>query len=124
MATQQDTPNLPDIQTILAGLGTAGAGIIGVLKWLDSRKKDKEKDEKEEKTKREDWLIDNAFEIVSELRTELSRLRKELEEEKDRSTKKIAELEANLRSYNRHIRSLETLLVQHDIQIPERVREK
>lgn len=97
-------PNLPDWQTIIAILSTIGTAVLGVMKWLDTRKKSTAAT----KVSKEDWLIDNALGLVVGLQSEIARLKSDLEEERRRNRGRIEELEDK-------VSGLIRLLKEHNI---------
>lgn len=114
MQTQGNTSDLPDIQTVLAAMGTIGAGVLAVLKWLDNRKKST----KDVKVAREDWLIDNAFDIVKGLREELDRLRKQLETESIANQKTVEKLRKELDTAYSMLDECRKILRQNNLPVP------
>lgn len=112
-----DNSPIDTIKNIVGVLTIVGTGAFAFLKWLDSRHKDarseKEKEEqrqKENKSAREDWLIENAFDIVKGLRDELDRLRAVNLRQSD-----------DLDSAYARIRHLENALRSHGIEVPNNV---
>lgn len=107
-----------DLKTIAGIIASMAAGIFGFIKWLESRKKEKA----ETKTSKEDWLIENAFEIVEGLRKELTRLRDVndiLEKELDRIKGINDKQGTDLSSCLARVRTLERLLRESGVEIPD-----
>jgi hypothetical protein len=91
------------IKNLLGILAAIGGGALALAKWWDSRKQD----QRTERTAREDWLINNAFDIVKGLREELTRLRE------------VNKVQAeDLDACHERIRLLESVLRSHGVDLP------
>jgi hypothetical protein len=105
MALQDRLPEL-NIEQAVALLGSLAGTAFGAVKWWENRKSKG----KEQKVSREEWLIDNAFDIVKELREEVARLRKQLDEERALHESRMKTMEEKLSKAQGQIRELEMAL--------------
>lgn len=108
---QDQSSGTPGIPEVLSVLGAVAIAITGLVKWLQSLRDDR----KAKKSSREDWLIDNAFDVVTELRKELERLRHELDEERrmnEECRRKMNAMDQEIEAANRKIRDLEYALTR------------
>jgi hypothetical protein len=96
-----------DFNTALGVITTIGAGIFGFIKWLERRNRNN----RTALVTREEWLIDNAFDIVKELREEVTRLRAQLADERAEHDRRMRDMDEMLKSAQVKAAELERALM-------------